>query len=324
MVIAAALAVVGCGDDGDATPDDGGGDATEADVPADDGGDVGGEEAGDDAADPPRCMEPAGTCRDTACSDGPFTVTCLGGTALDPLGAPVADRPVVGCAGGRCFFGRTGSDGFFAVAIVSDPVPGIGLYFPGEEPLLTPFCHIEALCDGAVHACDDYQLYPAPATGTAIPLGTLTADLRVSSDDGGAVVLAAGDEVMLPLGVEERLAFTRFPLDEHVPCFIDPDDLPESLYAAYPADTFVIEPGTTALPVLRPVEMDLPNRTGLPAGTAVEFRVVGGSHAADADLEEGVLVPWATGVVGADGTRIATTPGSFEGYFTWFAVYATP
>jgi hypothetical protein len=65
---------------------------------------------------------------------------------------------------------------------------------------------------------------------------------------------------------EPWVALTRFPLDEHVPCFLDPSNLPLALYAVTPMDTMVIEPGTHLEPILRTARLDLPNETDLAAG----------------------------------------------------------
>ncbi len=100
-----------------------------------------------------------------------------------------------------------------------------------------------------------------------------------------AVVLAAGDEVLLPLGAAATtVALSRFPLAEHVPCFIDPAHLPLALYVVTPVDSYVIEPGTMVDPVLRSAALDLPNETSLPAGTVVDVFVLGAVHAATAGL----------------------------------------
>ena len=92
-------------------------------------------------------------------------------------------------------------------------------------------------------------------------------------------------------------------------------------------DTLFIEPGTMVTPVLRSADLDLPNETGLAAGSVVDVFVLGGAHPQDAGLAEGEwsAVTTATVTVTTEGTRIRTAPGEGLGYFTWFGIYpATP
>jgi hypothetical protein len=176
-----------------------------------------------------------------------------------------------------------------------------------------------------VHLCNDFRLYPAPTTGTAVPPPTvvLPAEIRVASTDGTAtLILPAGAEVLLPIDVTDFfLTFSRFPVAEHRPCFIDPANLPLALYVVTPIDSEIIEPGTSPEPVLRNAALDLPNDTGLAAGTVVDVWVVGGAHALDAGLAEGEWRRWTSATVSADGTRIRTATGEGIGYLTWFGIY---
>jgi hypothetical protein len=148
----------------------------------------------------------------------------------------------------------------------------------------------------------------------------LTADIRVEADDGAALVLPAGAEVLPPIEAEQWIALTRFPLEEHQPCFVDPASPPLALYAVTPMDTFVIAPGTMVDPDLRPAALDLPNDSGLDPGDEVAVFIVGGGHAADIDAHEGDWIQATTATVSADGTRIQTAPGDGIGYLTWFGV----
>jgi hypothetical protein len=308
------------------------------DADADAGDDVI-EETGDPAADPvddacvvdSYCMDESAACLEGACHAPPYNTTCLGGTVVDSAGAPKQCQPVVACTNGSCYFGRSDASGFFTVTIAATDHPDLSVYFPVPTEGVghhTPFCHYTELCDDEVHICEEFVLYDAPTTGEAVPESTgptdpnpLTADVRVEASDTAALVFHAGDEVDLPFLTEPWVALTRFPLDEHVPCFIDPDNLPLALYVVTPIDLQVITPGTHLDPEYRAASLDLPNETGLAAGTAVDIYVIGGVHPADYGLLEGEWTRKVGATVTSDGSRIQTADGEGLGYLTWFGVY---
>lgn len=297
------------------------------------------DETGDPAGDPvddacvvdSYCMDDTAACFTGGCHAPPYNVSCLGGRVVDSTGAPKQCQPVVACTEGTCFFGKSDGDGFFTVSISATDHPDLSLYFPVPMEGVkhhSPFCHYTELCDDDVHMCTDYVLYDTPTTGEAVPESTgptdpnpLTADVRVEASDTGALVFHAGDEVDLPIFTEPWVALSRFPIDVHVPCFIDPGDLPLALYAVTPMDLQVIEPGTHLDPVYRTASLDLPNETGLAAGTAVDIYVLGGVHPADYGLLEGEWTRMAGATVTSDGSRIQTADCEGLGYLTWFGVY---
>jgi|GEM_PF-3052064 len=323
--------LVGCGDGGEGRDaaevgNDGTTEAevrAEADAPVEEveGDEV--EPADDGGADAPAvCLEPSGRCLAAACHAPPFALHCVGGTVRDGAGAPLGDQMVALCAAGHCYSARSRADGWFAAAIPASvsAVDGVAIYFPSDPPRHTPFCRLEALCDGAVELCTEFRLYEAPA-GVEVPVGALPSEVRIEAADGGALVLPAGVEVLPPIGAAQSLALTRFPLEEHVPCFLDRAHLPAALYVVTPVDTEIIEPGTMTDPVLRAVGLDLPNDAGLAAGAVVDVFVLGGAHPQDAGLTEGEWSPAATATVSADGRRIRTADGEGIGYLTWFGIY---
>ncbi len=270
------------------------------------------------------CAAPDIACHDTACTP-PRNPTCIAGHVVDEAGLPIFCQGVVACTSGTCYPGNTDETGFFSVPIPASSVSYLGIYFPGSPPRHTPFCRYTDLCDGANRLCDPYVLRLAPSSGTPAPDNeTLTADITVTADDGAVLTLPAGKDLKLPIGAGEWMALTRYPIEEDVPCFIDPDDLPVALYVVTPYDTMVIEPGTRFDPVLAPAELDLPNTSSLAANAPVQFYVLGGVHPEPAGLEEGLWGLFATGTVSADGARIRTDPGQGIGYLTWFGVYLAP
>jgi hypothetical protein len=314
LILLAALAAlamipIGCDD----TDGDGDGDA-------DSDGDGDADSDGDADGDPP-CTTSDSACVDEGCHAGPYDITCVGGTVVDPAGSAMAGTNVVVCTGMTCFTGETDASGWFAVGVTAS-VGEVTIYFNSEAPIHSPFCAFRELCDGAIHLCDEFVLYPAPTSGLALSHGqVLEADTRVVADDDGAIILRAGSEAYMPLGAPEWIALTRFPLDEHAPCFIDPANPPVALYSVTPSDVMVIEQGTDMAPVLEAAGLDLPNDAGLAAGATVDIFVLGGSHPLDAGMTEGEWRAWTTAIVSAEGSRIQTPVGEGIGYLTWFAVY---
>jgi len=313
------------GPDADADAD---ADADEVPSEVDEPDDAGDADEGGAEVVPP-CTPPSTACLDSACHAAPYGITCVGGSVADETGVPLADQAVALCAASRCLFSRSDAEGWWTVRIPATitSIESLALYFPTSAPPLparhSPFCRFSDLCDDALHLCNDFRLYAAPTTGAEVGTGALAAEVRAEASDGAALVFPAGVEVLLPIGVEELwVALSRFPLAEHVPCFIDPANPPLALYVVTPVDSEVIEPGTMTDPVLRDAALDLPNDTGLAAGAVVDVWVLGGAHPADAGLEEGEWRALTTAAVTADGRRIRTAPGEGLGYLTWFGIYA--
>jgi hypothetical protein len=275
------------------------------------------------------CMSSTATCFTGGCGAGPWVSTCIGGSVRDETGATLACQSVVACTEGSCYFGRSDESGFFTVTLPGTAIPDLSVYFPVAGRLHhSPFCRFTDLCDGELNMCGtDFVLYSAPTSGTPVPTGALASDIRVEASDTAAVVIPAGSEVHLPFYFFEHgdwVALTRFPLSEHVPCFLDPAHLPLALYVFTPFDTYIIEPGTVADPVHINAGLDLPNETGLSPGTAVDIYVVGGMYGHDIDILEGEWTRLAGATVSTDGTRIQTAAGDGIPYLSWFGIYEAP
>jgi hypothetical protein len=285
--------------------------------------DVEEEEATDDVTaeeipPPPPCIEREDDCLESACHAPPFDVTCLGGWIRDEAGEPIPGQGVAACVDDTCYRADVYDDGWFSVNLPGTPNDHVKLSFPGTEPRLRPFCLYDILCDGAVGACDPFVLRSGPTSGTPIPEGTLPGNLSIEAEDGAALILPSGSEIELPFEAGAWMALTRYPLDEHVPCFLDPSDPPLALYAITPAASYVFEPGTTTT---TPAALDLPNETGLAADADVDVRILGGSHLSHVDLAEGEWKVMTTARVSTDGTRIQTLAGSGIAYLSWFGIY---
>lgn len=300
-------------EDGEAGPEAG----LDGDLAPDgDGGDQDGE-----TGPPPPCVGQEAACTAVACHAPPLAPTCLGGLVLDEGGAPLSGQPAVVCAAGRCHSGRTDGAGWFAIPLPSPSVERVAVAFPGTRPLGEPFCPVAALCDGPVATCEPFRLLPAPTSGTPVPAGPLAAELRLEADDGGALLLPAGAEVLVPIDREPWIALRRYPLEDDRPCFVDPAAPPLALYAVTPADTYVAERGTWPAPVLAPAGLDLPNDGGLPPGAEVSVRALGGLLAAEAGLVEAEWREVAVATVTEEGARIRTAVGEGVAYLTWIGLF---
>lgn len=274
---------------------------------------------GEEWTPPPPCIGPDVPCISEACHGPPFALECVGGWILDGAGDPIPGQGVAPCANGTCYLGSTRDDGWFAVALPSDPpIWSIQFSFPGTGPRLRPYCHVTALCDGDVHLCRAFVLYEGPTSGTTIPEGTLTGEIRIEAADGAALVLPAGAEIEIAPSSDPWMALSRYPTEENLPCFVDPASPPLALYAVTPPATYVFEPGTHTM---MNAGLDIPNTTGLAAGTEVDVFVLGGVYTTHIDLEEGDWERLAGATVSTDGTRIRTASGEGIGYLTWFGVY---
>ena len=95
---------------------------------------------------------------------------------------------------------------------------------------------------------------------------------------------------------------------QHAPAFAV-SALVSSVYALAPFDLV----STSKMPV------QIPNRTGLAAGSAVEFVAMGDQVFLD-PFTGGLPIVAALGHVSADGLTVATDPGEGLLFLTWFGV----
>ncbi len=278
------------------------------------------------------CMLPDVPCVEEACHEPPYHIGCVGSTVVDREGNPVTDQRVTLCGGGVCgglvcmAVHLTDTVGWFSVPFPPDVDidSGLGVQFPGRQ-FLNPYCRFFDLCDGLVNLCYEFILYPAPTEGTALTVDGLGADLAIESTDGASLVLPEGarlvnSEFYLP--EMQWMALSRFPLEEHVPCFLRDQDLPMALYAITPHDSLVLEEGTDVLDEsFMHAMLDLPNFEDDPPGTRFDVYIVTGLEATLFDLKLGQWERWTSAVVTPDGGRIQTPPGEGLNYLTWFGIY---
>jgi hypothetical protein len=272
--------------------------------------------AGPPAAGPDLAFSPGpdmADCRDAGGerARGGSCVRTVRGRALDDRGAPVPDMTVTVCAG-LCFFGKTGADGRFTVAVDSYiQVGNYGLLLHAQprhaayyQPLPAPAMQIEI--------AEPLPLLPLPQEGPALKLDpsaqTLTAaGVTLSIEAGTQIFLSPEDAGAGEVGL--RFRPLRVTALDKVPFLRGPPPL--ALYAFGPFEVIFKE---------RPVRISFPNTTGLPANTALEL------HAQRGLLDARPLPPWvlekvAEARVSADGQRIDMAPGAGLTRLTWIAIY---
>lgn len=176
------------------------------------------------------------------------------------------------------------------------------------------YCPVELAGEGVLEL-EPLVLYEAEAAPNLPPLGDPDAVRTVALQDGVEIELAPTmfldcyedgfgcEGVYTPLGARKIDA---------TPCFIDPENAPDALYAFTVSNQ--LEGGGA--------ELRVPNANGLAAGSEVDFYIVGGVqlHLADGtEVEEGDWVPFGTGTVSADGSTIE---GVKLPFLTWFGYKA--
>jgi hypothetical protein len=330
-VVTLSLGWAACNGEAKTALGDGG---TEAVIPAD-GGPLVGEAGRDgqatkfdirDVIPAESCLPSSPVCWSGTCSASALPgVGCVAGAVVDERRQPLGGGVAFVCFGGNCLRPAVDENGFFSQTIDQGSLE-VAFYWGGfPSQRLTPYCRYESLCSGAFLQCQPFVLYPAPTTGTPVPdteMEALSEETTIEAEDGARLTVAAGDALLRPLIAEAWVALTRFPLQEHQPCFIDSANLPLALYAVTPGDSFVVEPESSYVDLrLRSAALDVPNESGLAPGTVLDVYVLGGPHGAELDLPEGDWRPVTTATVSDDGRRIVTAFGQGISYLTWFGIY---
>lgn len=291
--------------DADATRPDGDGEGPEADV------DLGPDDG---------CLPRDAPCTEVTCHAPLYDVSCVAARVVDETASPVVGVGVVLSTSLGCVSGDTDRTGFAALDTLDrgSEVGFVAVHVPTES-WLTPICRLRHPCDGGLRLCPDIVLHRAPADRLPVPEGPLPAALRVEAEDGAAVVFPEG-ALVVPSISEDRIALTRYPIEEDLPCFVDPGRPPTALYAFKPDDVWSAEPPLTWPPAPRPAALDLPNATGLAPGATVDVYVLEGVRGPEPER----LGEWRAATsahVTEDGSRIRTGEDEGLGYMSWIGIY---
>ena len=309
------LAVAACGDDPvTPTPDAGipvdggtpdGGSPTDGGDPTDGGGDAGAADAGRtmctvdpgvDLTRDPTC--PAGRnwirfVEATVESEGDRVAGAKPQMCITHTNGYICVEPVDTCEDGTWFQELTEDIRCVEKMVMSVSKPG---------DFASTFCELSLDEEGVLRIDEPLEIYPVSTQPDKPPLGDATEARTVELQDGVQLELVPSsleecfedgfrcDRVYGPLGVR------RIGPDEATPCFVDPAEPPDALYAFNVSNDV---DGT--------VPVRLENQDGLAPGTVVDVFVLGGLFCTLPDggeVEEGEWRAFGTATVSADGQFI--------------------
>ncbi len=231
------------------------------------------------------------------------------GRVVDFAGAALANHVITYC-GPACFSATTGADGAFVVEVnnfvaareytlqVHGRPAHASAWWAGLDPAGEEVTFPEALAVPRYEDVGTEIAQTAPGSYTA-------GDVTVTVPAGARVEFDVEDFELAALG--RTLRSTRVEMGR--------------------APAFAREAGLSAVWALapfnllcdRPMAVRVANRAGLPAGSAVDF-VVMGNEIVTPPITAGRPVVAAAGHVSADGATIATDPGAGVSYLTWIGV----
>ncbi|HEY2900268.1 MAG TPA: Ig-like domain-containing protein [Polyangia bacterium] len=236
----------------------------------------------------------AGACHAPGYGGGEMAqmIASVSATITDVSGAPVAGMPVSVTGINLSFPGQTAADGTATVSVSANAglkTPafryGDGLTYPRLlVPLTKPMSALPALVTAK-----------NPATGAALTPGTsaTSGDLTLTIAAGAAVLI---DTLSFDTVDKQALRAVTLP----------PDRLAD--VAGGLGFDLVIAAGPAQTTFCPPAAASVPNALGWPAGTKVEFLILGG----DVGQSWAPWVGWtkvSDGAVSDDGRTIATAPG---------------
>jgi len=244
---------------------------------------------------------------------GPGILKKVQGTVVDGDGQPVSGLFVQPCTytetGESCHKTSSKTDGSWELSF-DPPKEIVGLHVRFVDDAYTPLiCHYDldelSMEFNVVDFKVPFVLFDMPETVT-VPVGT--ADPVEISADGLAVTLPP--EVLADVLWEDTMIRVRaFPLDVMTPCFFEPDNAPDALYASTPDWIGFATPGG--------LEVRFANTKGLAPGEKVNLFVVGGFgtvvHPLEGDpipIPVGTVHELGTGTVSEDGSKIVSDPGT--------------
>jgi hypothetical protein len=232
------------------------------------------------------------------------------GRAVDFDGAPLA-RHVITYCGPACFSGTTDDGGAFVVEVNDFVVTQrYTLQVHGRPAHASAWFASPDPVDGVVAWSEPLAVPRYQDQGPELPThtdgGTFTAgDVTLTVPMGARLEFDVEDFELGPLG--RTLRATHVALDR-APTFARQAGL--SMVWALAPFNLVCD---------RPMGVRVRNRAGLPAGSAVDF-VVMGNEIVEAPVTAGRPVVAASGHVSADGATVATDPGVGVSYLTWIGV----
>jgi hypothetical protein len=228
------------------------------------------------------------------------------GFVEDLSGAPL-DNLVMTFCGEQCYGIPSDKTGAYAI--------GVGMFLPTEDYAV----HADGRPD---HAVDYHRLSanePSVISVTmrlpALPPSTV----QLPPDNGPASSVTVGDLTLLvAAGTSFDLSIEDYNVTRALRVASVPLASAPSYAAANNVDAIYAIAPSGCVPSIK-LGVSLKNSAGLPAGTDVEFLVLGDDYSSNPP-NVGLLAVQATGKVSEDGQTIQTNPGEGISELTWLAV----
>jgi hypothetical protein len=251
---------------------------------------------------------------------GATCVKTVSGSLTDVSGAPLK-KMVVSVCGNICYFGQSDDQGKFTVSVGQNIVPNaFAVLGHGRPDYVSLYMQLPKGVSGDV-TVPPLRL-PKYDTGVLLPADNAAATTITDGD----VTLQIPDNVYWDLDVEDielkdlGRTFRVGVVDAaNFPSWAQPNGI-VALWGLGPfsAKSESYSAMNNPTPPRVKLGVTVPNKTGLPAGSAVEFVVMGDSVLAP--VNAGTIFVAATGTVSADGQTISTDAGQGISLVTWLGV----
>ena len=252
---------------------------------------------------------------------GSICIHDVTGKVTDTSGAPLGNL-VVSVCGGVCYFAKTAADGTFNAHPGSHMVPDrFAVLVHGRPDKASVYSKLpKTTAEGSIALPKPIMTVGYDKTGPALPAdgagGTVTAgDVTIKAPSGTAFDLDVEDVANGDAG--RLFRSTKWTASTPPDFAVGGNVLALYALAPFATRTCAVTPCTDTN--LIKVAVTVANTTGLPAGTAVEF-VVMGTNLFSKPPNAGVLVVEATGTVSADGATITTDAGQGLTDLSWLGI----
>jgi hypothetical protein len=228
------------------------------------------------------------------------------GFVEDLSGAPL-DNLVMTFCGGQCYGIPSDKTGAYAI--------GVGTFLPTEDYAI----HADGRPD---HAVDYHRLSANEPNVISVTMRLPTlppSTVQLPPDNGPASSVTVGDlTLVVAAGTSFDLSIEDYNVTRALRVASVPLASAPSYAAANHVDAIYAIAPSGCVPSIK-LGVSLKNSAGLPAGTDVEFLVLGDDYSSNPP-NVGLLAVQATGKVSEDGQTIQTNPGEGISELTWLAV----
>jgi len=253
---------------------------------------------------------------DPGAPDGGVCLRAVTGRVVDEAGAPLASTLLSVCAE-DCFFGQSGPDGRFSVAVGALlPAARYALELHGRPDRASYYLRLPALEFGQANFATALPLPRLPSSGPSLPASVAVSDSPMKLASGAlALTIAPGTTVEISVedagGGAAGRALRVLALDPAT----GPGAPPAGAFALYACSPF------EAI-FSQPIALSFANATALPAGAAVDVLAMRGLLGATPPA--GGWDRIASAHVATDGRTIDTDAGQGPTILTWLALRKAP